>query len=68
MQVPRNYPWEEHEMLQALRDWAEDHGRPPTWRAWKQATVDRPCGQTIRDHFGSFRAGLVAAGVVADYP
>jgi DNA invertase Pin-like site-specific DNA recombinase len=64
MKVPRNYPWDERAMIRALQAWADDHGRPPTFRSWKQATSDRPCGETIRIHFGSFRAGLMVAGLV----
>jgi DNA invertase Pin-like site-specific DNA recombinase len=69
IKVPRNYAWDERAMVRALQDWVDDHGRPPTFRAWRQATPDRPCGETIRVHFGSFRAGLMAAGLVlADAP
>jgi hypothetical protein len=66
MKVPRNRPWHESAMIRALQEWAEDHGRPPSFRAWKQATSERPCGETIRCHFGSFRAGLAAAGLVQE--
>jgi len=67
MKVPRNRPWDESAMIQALQDWAADHGRPPTFRGWKRATSERPCGETIRCHFGSFRADLVAAGLVQEH-
>ncbi len=61
--VPRNWQWQREEMLQALRDWAEDHGRAPTLRQWRKATLYRPCGETIRSTFGSMAAAIEAAGI-----
>jgi DNA invertase Pin-like site-specific DNA recombinase len=61
--VPRNYPWTDAAIIAALHDWARTHGQPPKAREWRRATPDQPCMETVRCHFGSFKAGLTAAGL-----
>jgi hypothetical protein len=60
---PRNSPWTDAEVIQALRDWAGEHGRAPMWHEWLRSAPGRPCNQTVREHFGGWTAGLVAAGL-----
>ncbi len=45
--------WSQTETLQAIRDWTDDHGRPPTTRNWKKASAYWPCAETVRRQFGS---------------
>jgi DNA invertase Pin-like site-specific DNA recombinase len=61
---PRNTPWGDAEILQALRDWTAQQGRVPIWHDWRRAVEGRPCNQTVCDHFGNWRAGLAAAGLL----
>ncbi len=60
---PRNYPWDDADIIQALKDWAAKHGRPPSWDDWLLAAPERPCLETVREHFGDWNAGLAAAGL-----
>jgi hypothetical protein len=60
---PRNFAWTDSEVIQALRDWAAEHGRPPEWHEWLRSAPGRPCNQTVREHFGSWNLGLTAAGL-----
>jgi DNA invertase Pin-like site-specific DNA recombinase len=60
---PRNWAWSDAEVIQALRDWAGEHGRTPRWHEWLRATPGRPCNNTVYEHFGSWTAGLTAAGL-----
>lgn len=61
--VPRNYPWTDTDIITALHDWTHTHGQPPKACQWRLATPERPCMETVRYHFGSFKAGLTAAGL-----
>jgi DNA invertase Pin-like site-specific DNA recombinase len=61
--MPRNHPWSDHQVIDALRKWSARHGRPPKWHEWRTATPNRPCCQTVCRHFGGWPAGLTAAGL-----
>ncbi len=61
--APRNYAWSDADILAALKDWAAKNGRPPKWDEWMHATPERPCTNTVCQHFGGWRAGLAAAGL-----
>jgi hypothetical protein len=50
-------------IIEALIRDAQKRGRPPTAAEWWTATSDHPCALTVRNHFGSFEAGLHAAGL-----
>src|SRR2546425_82928 len=39
-------------------------GRTPARQEWLSAGPRRPCARTIAEHFGSWEAGLVAAGLL----
>jgi hypothetical protein len=62
---PRNHPWTDQEVIQALRQWAADHDQPPSWHDWLKASAGRPCTGTVESHFGGWTPGLVAAGLAA---
>jgi DNA invertase Pin-like site-specific DNA recombinase len=64
--APRNSPWSDAGVIQALRAWAVDHGRAPLWHEWLRSAPGRPCYQTVGDHFGGWTAALVAAGLSVD--
>lgn len=56
--------WEDPEILGALQAWADAHGQPPRARDWARGGGSRyPCCGTVRRRFGSFREGLIAAGL-----
>jgi Homing endonuclease associated repeat len=53
--------WSEAEILEAIRRWAERHGRPPTMRDWGRAAEDRPTASMVGRRIGWSRA-LYRAG------
>lgn len=57
------HKWTDEEILEALRVWTERHGYPPKTRDWLGTGPGRPCRDTVRNRFGSWRKGLAAAGV-----
>jgi DNA invertase Pin-like site-specific DNA recombinase len=57
------YRWDDAEIVAALQRWTARHGRPPAYADWTHATCSRPGTSTVANHFGSWRRGLVAAGV-----
>jgi DNA invertase Pin-like site-specific DNA recombinase len=63
--VPRTrYRWDDAEIVAALQRWTARHGRPPAYADWTHATLSRPGTSTVANHFGSWRKGLVAAGLI----
>lgn len=54
--------WTEERIITAIQDWAGSHGGPPKMNDWYAATVDHPAAQTVRERFGSWSAGVRAAG------
>lgn len=57
----RNWAWGDEEILEAIRAWAHERGRPPRWDEWARAAPGRPCTWTVEKHFGGWTAGLAAA-------
>jgi Homing endonuclease associated repeat len=55
--------WEPGEIVAALRDYAEKFGRPPAKQELEWPPTGYPSSRTVRRHFGSFTAGLRAAGL-----
>ena len=53
--------WTDQEILNALRHWTTDHGRPPKAKDWTQATPAHPCARTVAQHYGTFATGVLAA-------
>jgi len=62
--VGANKPsWEPESILAALRAYAEEFGRPPAKQELEWPPAGYPSSRTVRRHFGSFTAGLRAAGL-----
>jgi hypothetical protein len=62
--VDVNHPsWEPEQILTALRTYAEEFGRPPAKQELEWPPSGYPSSRTVRRHFGSFTAGLRAAGL-----
>lgn len=59
-----NHPsWEPEEILVALRAYAEQFGQSPAKQELEWPPTGYPSSRTVRRHFGSFTAGLRAAGL-----
>jgi hypothetical protein len=62
--VGANKPsWTSEEILVALRAYAEEFGKPPAKQELEWPPSGYPSSRTVRRHFGSFTAGLRAAGL-----
>jgi hypothetical protein len=64
--------WEDSEIIDALRTWADEHGRSPKLTDWFFSDPDRPTSHSVRRRFGSWtkalqRAGLKPAARVSRY-
>lgn len=57
--------WKDQEILDALRYWAELHGRAPKWRDWEKSDPMGlyPSSFTVLARCGSFTEGLIMAGL-----
>lgn len=64
---PANRVWLADEVRAALQTWASGHGQAPTQTQGKRAGADHPAASTVSKHFGTWRAGLQAAGLAAHY-
>jgi Homing endonuclease associated repeat len=63
-EVGVNHPsWNSEEILAALRAYAKQFGRPPAKQELEWPPAGYPSSRTVRRHFGSFTAGLRAAGL-----
>jgi hypothetical protein len=49
--------------IKALQAWARKHRRVPHSMEWTHAAPDHPCAGTIREHFGTWKNALDAAGL-----
>jgi DNA invertase Pin-like site-specific DNA recombinase len=64
--------WQDREIIDALRTWADEHGRSPKLTDWFFTDPDRPTCHSVRRRFGSWtealrRAGLKPAARVSRY-
>jgi hypothetical protein len=64
----RGTHWTPQEIVCALHAWVAEHGEPPASPDWKCATQSHPMMHTVMRTFGSWRAGLEAAGYSAPRP
>jgi hypothetical protein len=55
--------WSPEEILVALRAYAAEFGKPPAKQELEYPPTGYPASRTVRRHFGSFTAGLKAAGL-----
>ena len=60
---PNRKLWGRHEIVDALRLWTRQHGRPPKQSELAYGSTGLPTARTIRAHWGSYAAALEAAGV-----
>lgn len=56
--------WTCERIVEALTEWAIVHGGPPSMTEWHRAGESHPPATTVQQRFGSWRAGLAAAGMV----
>lgn len=54
--------WDQNSIIDALRAWHGEHGRIPSNREWMWASKTHPSMLTVRNHFGTWKAAVVAAG------
>lgn len=60
----KNPTWDTERIIAALQAWAAEHGRSPAANDWKRANAnEHPAGSTVVKRFGSWNAGLMAAGL-----
>jgi hypothetical protein len=59
----RTIYWTTERIIEALQQWAHAHdGKPPAARDWVTTGVNHPTNKTVQERFGSWNAGLEAAG------
>jgi hypothetical protein len=65
---PRGRVWTRAEIISALREWSQLHGRPPVCKDWQCTTDEHPGSRAVGSLFGSWSAALTAAGLRPDWP
>jgi Homing endonuclease associated repeat len=55
--------WTDQEILDALAQWAEKHGRPPKWDDWVKADPSHPASMTVWQRCGRWGDALILAGL-----
>lgn len=74
-----NKRWTREAIIASICTWADLYGKPPSAKAWNTSlSIPRdwerhqtglyPCCTTVVDEFGSFSAGLLAAGFESEHP
>jgi hypothetical protein len=59
------FRWTGETIVYAIRLWYRRHQRPPCAHEWEQAGEDHPSRTTVARAFGSWNAGIRAAGLPA---
>src|SRR5207244_2462304 len=54
--------WTAEQIISAFHTWVEQHGEAPLSTDWRRATTTHPMSADVFRTFGSWRAGLAAAG------
>lgn len=54
--------WTRDNVIQAIQDHAATYGQPPVVNGWQQANDNHPSHTTVKKLFGSWNAGIAAAG------
>lgn len=54
--------WPRERIIAAMKEWAKRNGRPPTAPEWVQSGPDHPSVRSVQYQFGSWNAGIQAAG------
>jgi hypothetical protein len=60
---PRGRDWSSEQVIDALKHWSREHGRPPTCSDWRHTSHDHPGSRAVADLFGSWQTALIAAGL-----
>jgi hypothetical protein len=60
---PHRRPWTRAAIIDALQAWAAAHGRAPHHGEWHAGGLEHPPAGTVKRVFGSWSAGLRAAGL-----
>jgi hypothetical protein len=62
-QATKAVVWTRDEIVDRIKQWADDHGEPPTRAQWEGPTTnDRPNMQLVAKRFGKWGDAIVAAG------
>jgi hypothetical protein len=62
-QATKAVVWTRDEIVERIKQWAADHGEPPTRAQWEGPTTnDRPNTQFVAKRFGKWGDAIVAAG------
>jgi hypothetical protein len=54
--------WTRERIIEAIQTWVAQHGSVPSSESWIVAGENRPTCNTVRNAFGSWSAGIRAAG------
>jgi transposase len=54
--------WTPVRIVEAMRLWKQEHGRPPTSIDWQYVKPDRPAARAVAKVFGSWNTAIAAAG------
>lgn len=60
---PNGMYWTRERIVEALDEWADAHGSPPSMFEWRRSGDSHPPASVVQERFGSWRAGLAAAGM-----
>jgi hypothetical protein len=61
--APSMRSWNRREVVEAMCAFAREHDRAPTSIDWRHSTTGHPGAGTVSKIFGSWSAGLIAAGL-----
>ena len=59
--TPRRRHWTREHIVEAMRQWQRDHGRPPASSDWVRSQSEHPHATTVRQQFGSWAAAAAVA-------
>lgn len=68
--MPVRKTWNDQEILDALKYWAERYGRTPKWADWEHKDEEglRPTNMTVWSRVGSWTDALIMAGLEPNVP
>ena len=55
-------PWDRPRVIEAIREWARRHGRPPSGADWRLKGEGHPTYQQVAELFGTWSQAIVDAG------
>jgi len=54
--------WSKDDIILAMWEWHEEHGRQPFWKDWVRADANHPASFTVHTIFGSWNEAIIEAG------